>query len=193
MNKFEKWASSQKVWVHLLLVIATYGIWLIVWIIVANKKYNATPAEVRFEKEFYLEDCDKYIQNINEILDIEKNNYTPFKGMKPEEIKKYGKKVYEADGFELPWPSINYEWSKEDHMKHSIMQSRNKKEDKHVNIGLIPDSVYGEIDSYRNWNVKREIHAIIKNGNYKMVDKDGKVKLHKQTPKIKVIYKIYDK
>lgn len=193
MNKFEKWVSSQKAWVHILLAFLTYGIWLIVWIVVDVRVYNNTPAQVRFEKEFILEDCDKYQENINELIDIEKENHALFKGMSTDEIKKYGKKVYEADGLELTWPSFNEEWSKETHLKHCVVTAKNKKEDKHVVIGIMPNSEYNEIYSYSNCSGKREIHAVIKNGNYKLVDKDGKVKLHKQPAKVKVTFKLYDK
>ena len=113
--------------------------------------------------------------------------------MSAEEIKKNGKKVYEADGFELPWPSLDRQWSKETHLQYFQVTARNNKENKHIVIGKLPDEAFYEIDAYKSWSTKRELHAIIKNGNYKMVDKDGKVKLHKQTPKIKFTFKIYDK
>lgn len=200
MNKFEKWFTSQKIWVHILLVCVTNGIWLIVWLLVKLRvsyyNYYKVPPKLLYEYEFLVKDSDKFQKSIDEIYEFQKKKFPLYKGMSTDEIKKCGKKVYEADGVKLDFANICGEHKDGDFIYHDIVKGGYFTEEKKLvefEIGKPSKSVVDEMNKHKDEAKGRRITAEFTDGNYKMVDSNNKVKLYKQPLKVKVKVEMYDK
>lgn len=202
MNKFEKWFTSQQIWVHILLVFITSGIWLAVWLLVKMRVgyYNnyVVPPKLLHEFEFTVEGSNKFQKNIDEIFESQKDKFPLYKGMSTDEIKKSKKKVYEADGVQLPFAYISTkrEFKNEEFVYHDIVKAGYHTENKKIvelEIGKVPKSAIDKLNKYKDQTKGRRFVAEFIEGNYKMVDSNNKVKLYKQPLKVKVKVKLYDK
>lgn len=206
MNNFEKWVLKQKIWVHILIALCTYGLWLIVWLVVylKNKDHSPTPLAPTikqvesnqntfkaplYDKRFVIEECDNYQHNIEDIVELEKPNMNLYEGMSASEMKDCSDEVYEIDGEETPEVILRENKGKVVHYISVCIY--HSKYDRYLMVGRIPDAEQEEILNL--FDKKVLIWGTFKGGNYKMVDDDGKLKLHKNKVEIELHIKIFDK
>lgn len=203
MNKFESWVLKQKVWVHIILSLFTYGLWLIVLLVVYIKKSNTptTPSIKKvetkpnvikkplYEKRFVIDECENYQENIDKIVELEKPNMTLYEGLSTSEMKLCSGEIYEIDGEETP--NIILRENKGQTIHYISVCMYHSKYDRYLTIGKIPASEQDHILELFDKNIL--IWGTFKDGNYKTLDDNDRLKLYKEPVKVQLYIKIYDK
>lgn len=205
MNKFENWVLSQKVWVHVVLSLFTYGLWLIVLLVVyvknsnTKKDHTPTPSVVQvepkqntikaplYEKSFEVDDSKNYQDNINKIVELEKQDMTLYEGMTTSEIKECGYEVYEIEGESTP--EIILRENKGSSVHYIAVQMYHSEFDRYLTIGKIPQAEQDEI--LKLFDKKVLIWGSFVGGAYK-IEEDGRIKTHKEPVSVKLHIKIVE-
>lgn len=202
MNSFENFVLKQKVWVHILLSLLTYGIWLIILIVVyvKNSNYPTTSTNNKietksnvikaplYEKRFVVDDSESYQQNIDKIVELEKQDMTLYEGMTNSEIKECGYEVYEIEGESTP--EIILRENKGSSVHYISVQMYHSEFDKYLTIGKIPQSEQEEI--LKLFDKKIMIWGSFEGGNYK-IEEDGRIKTYKEPVSVRLHIKIVEK
>ena len=202
MNSFENFVLKQKVWVHILLSLLTYGIWLIILIVVyvKNSNYPTTSTKNKietksnvikaplYEKRFVVDDSENYQQNIDKIVELEKQDMTLYEGMTNSEIKECGYEVYEIEGENTP--EIILRENKGSSVHYISVQMYHSEFDKYLTIGKIPQSEQEEI--LKLFDKKIMIWGSFEGGNYK-IEEDGRIKTYKEPVSVRLHIKIVEK
>ena len=201
MNSFENFVLKQKVWVHILLSLLTYGIWLIILIVVyvKNSNYPTTSTKNKietksnvikaplYEKRFVVDDSESYQQNIDKIVELEKQDMTLYEGMTNSEIKECGYEVYEIEGESTP--EIILRENKGSSVHYISVQMYHSEFDKYLTIGKIPQSEQEEI--LKLFDKKIMIWGRFGGGNYK-IEEDGRIKTYKEPVSVRLHIKIVE-
>ena len=198
--KIEEKILNWDKWIHVVLALFTYFIWLIILLVIyidlKNNKNIIANNDIQsvkkyYENEFIIDGCEDYIDNIEKIIKIEKANGSIdlYDGMNSKDIKECGYDVGEIDEQETPDVKLNYyEGSTKKYIGVSIYHSEF---DKYLKVGNIPASEFDKIKPYLDKKIL--IWGSFKGGTFKTVNNDNKIEKYKKPIEIKLTIKIFER
>lgn len=200
MNKFEEFMLKKRpVWLHVILTIITYYIWIIVYLIVkaivkSKQKTNSPvvnnnkPKNKTLYSKIMMIDCSTYIDKINKIINDENFEFEKYEGMANKEILECGYDVGEIDGIETPKIILEHQVTQT--LDYFNVCMYYEKIDKFVKIGEIPKEETEEIKRY--FDKKIITWGYFKGGKFK-TDNCGKIETYEQDIQIDLLVNIYEK
>lgn len=187
------------VWLHVVLTIITSFLWLIVVAIayftkdkeVANATIEEKPVKKPiYEIEFYINSYDTYQDNIEEIVEYEKehDNIDLYDGMTTTEIKECGYDVGEIE--DQSTPKIQLKPQNTSTHNYISVGMYHEGFDKYLKIGNVPEKYYNDIIQYIDKNIL--IWGSYKGGTFKTVNNEGKLEKYEKPISVKLLIKVFE-
>lgn len=208
MNDIRNWILKKRsIWFHIIVGLLTYGIWICIYIFAKylwkpTNETNSNPTQQKntysyekvafkaplYDENFEIEETHNYAENINKILEIEKEYMDLYQGMTNKEIKEDGSEVGEIEFQQTP--KIILRHNKLANGEYISVCMYHSEFDKYLTVGKIPQDKVKELLSY--FDESLVIKGTWFGGTMKYVDDEYKLKTRKEPIRIGLNIKVYE-